>query len=104
IEEREELQGNPQATRLGLGKEVELIWRQELAAQLTQARISKTEIPRSPKSAEWKIAIAAAMKARTTVTNRWLAEHLHMSGLHEVSRLVSRWNRRSGHYPTSRPS
>jgi hypothetical protein len=33
------------------------------------------------------------MKTRTTATNRWLGEHLHMGGLHEVSRLASAWLR-----------
>jgi len=33
------------------------------------------------------------MKARTTVTNRWLATALHMGNLHEVSRKVGAWQR-----------
>lgn len=35
----------------------------------------------------------AALKALTTVTNRWLATTLHMGNLHEVSRKVNAWTR-----------
>jgi hypothetical protein len=45
------------------------------------------------KSSRWKAALAAAMKARTTATNRWLGAALNMRGLHEVSRQVGAWNR-----------
>jgi hypothetical protein len=38
-----------------------------------------------------KLAIAAAMKARITVTNRWLAANVAMGNLHEVSRKVQAW-------------
>jgi hypothetical protein len=47
----------------------------------------------SGKSADWKIAIAAALKARMTGTNRWLATTLHLGNLYEVSRKVSVWMR-----------
>jgi len=47
----------------------------------------------SGKSADWKIAIAAALKARTTGTNRWLATTLHLGNLYKVSRKVSVWMR-----------
>ena len=33
------------------------------------------------------------MKTRTTVSDRWLAEHLNMGSLYELSRRVSRWQR-----------
>jgi hypothetical protein len=33
--------------------------------------------------------MAAALKERTTVTNRWLSETLHLGNKHEVSRKVS---------------
>lgn len=33
------------------------------------------------------------MKARTTVTHRWLAATLHRGNLHELSRKISTWNR-----------
>ena len=52
------------------------------------------QIATSGKSVAWKIAIAAMLKARPTVTNRWLARHLAMGNLYEVSRKVAAWSRR----------
>ena len=40
---------------------------------------------------EWKLAVAAMLKRRTTATNRWLAESLHMGNMYEVSRKVAAW-------------
>jgi hypothetical protein len=37
--------------------------------------------------------VAAALKAQTTVTNRWLGSTLHMGSLYEVSRKVTAWMR-----------
>jgi hypothetical protein len=51
------------------------------------------ELATTGKSVDWKLAIAAALKARTTVTNRWLATTLHLGNLHVVSRKVSAWRR-----------
>lgn len=34
------------------------------------------------------------LKARITVTNRWLSLNLHMGNLHEVSRKIGAWRRR----------
>ena len=42
----------------------------------------------------------AAMKARTTASNRWLAEQLHMGSLHEVSRRVSAFRCKATNYKT----
>ena len=39
----------------------------------------------SGKSAGWKLAPAAALKSRTTATNRWLSMALYFHNLHEVS-------------------
>jgi hypothetical protein len=48
---------------------------------------------REGKSVSWKLAVAAALKERTTVTNGWLSETLRMGNRFEVSRKVSRWSR-----------
>jgi len=69
------------------------IWREELLTLLRQRRRGEPELAASPKSAEWKVALAAELKARSTVTNRWLGKALHMGGLHTVSRLVSAWQK-----------
>lgn len=34
--------------------------------------------------ADWKLAVASTLKARTTETNRWLATIMKMGNLHEV--------------------
>ena len=39
------------------------------------------------------MAAAAALKVRTTVTNRWLATALHLGNLYEVSRKIGAWVR-----------
>ncbi len=54
----------------------------------------KTKIPAGKmtdqkKSADWKVALATAMKVGTTATNRWLSEQLNMGALFAVSRLTS---------------
>ena len=46
------------------------------------------------KSADWKLAIAAELKRRSTVTNRWLAGTMQMGNFHEVSRKVTAWQRK----------
>jgi hypothetical protein len=40
-----------------------------------------------------KLTVAAALKGRTTLTNRWLGTVLQMGNLHEVSRKVTAWLR-----------
>lgn len=68
--------------------------RQEfLANALRQVGKQRADLVRDGKSAPWKVAVAAVMKRRTTVTNRWLSEHLHLGNLYEVSRKVSGWER-----------
>lgn len=71
----------------------EALWQEELAALLARLKRGPEDVRQDKKSAVWKIALAAAMKDRTTATNRWLGEALNMGGLHEVSRQVGRWKR-----------
>ena len=74
----------------------EEIWQEELTKLLRQQRRTPENIAKEKKSAEWKTAIAATLKARTTATNRWIGAALNMGGLHEVSRKVSAWQRQPG--------
>ncbi len=69
------------------------LWAAELGRLLKRLGKSGEALAREGKSAGWKLAIAAALKAKTTVTNRWLGEHLRLGGLFEVSRKVSAWTR-----------
>jgi hypothetical protein len=43
-------------------------------------RHAPVDLAQERKSADWKAALAATMKARTTVTNRWLGAALNMGG------------------------
>lgn len=65
----------------------------ELARWLRKVGQTREAIASEGKSAPWKLAVAAAMKAHTTATNRWLAENLAMGNLYEVSRKVQAWSR-----------
>ena len=92
-QENRELTG--QGKRLAAeGREAaEAIWEEELAGLLRKWRRKAGELAATGKSVDWKLAVAAALKARTTVTNRWLATTMHLGNLHEVSRKVSAWTR-----------
>ena len=60
----------------------------ELARWLRKVGQTREAIAAAGKSMPWKLAVAAAMKAHTTATNRWPAEKLALGNLHEVSRKV----------------
>jgi len=75
----------------------EAVWQEELSGLLRRLRRKPVDLAAAGKSADWKLALAAAMKARTTATNRWLAGTLHLGNLYEVSRKVSAWMRRPDH-------
>jgi REP element-mobilizing transposase RayT len=89
--------------RLALGKgrqlaaenrmTIEAVWEIDLQRLLERLGRKEADLAASGKSEDWKIAIAAALKVRTTVTNRWLATTLHLGNLFEVSRKVAAWMR-----------
>lgn len=89
VKEHAELIGQGRRMAAELQASREAIWRDELTALLAKRGRTASDLVAEKKSADWKAALAAAMKARTTATNRWLGEHLHMGGLHEVSRQVA---------------
>jgi len=94
VKEHAELIGQGRRMAAELQVTRESVWQDELAALLSQQRRTVKDLATDPKSAGWKTALAATMKARTTATNRWLGEQLNMGGLHAVSRQVSAWRRR----------
>lgn len=59
----------------------EALWQEALTSLLRQLRRLPADPVKQTKSARWKVAVAAAMKARTTATNRWLGAALNMGGL-----------------------
>lgn len=71
----------------------EAVWQETLLELLRKRRKTAADAAAEGKSVEWKLALAAAMKERTTATNRWLGTALHMGNLHEVSRKVGAWRR-----------
>jgi hypothetical protein len=58
-------------------------------------RLGRTEgdLAAAAKSADWKVTLAVAMRTQTIAPHRWIAMHLRMGSLYEVSRLVSAWLR-----------
>ena len=70
-----------------------VVWQETLASLLAKAGRTADDVASAGKSAEWKLALAAALKAQPTVTNRWLGEALYLGNLHEVSRKVAAWMR-----------
>ena len=81
----------------------EAVWQEMLENLLAQLGRTADELASAGKSAGWKRAVAAALKQKTTVTNRWLGEArrgearrgeaLYLGNLHEVSRKVAAWTR-----------
>jgi len=67
----------------------EAVRQERLDRLLKDAKKSRRDLPAGPKTAAWKVQLAAKMKASTTATNRWLAEQLHMGSRYEVSRRVA---------------
>ncbi len=94
LKEHQELVGQGRRMAADLQATREALWQEELASLLRRLRRPAEDLAKTSKSADWKVAVAATLKARTTVTNRWLGQALNMGGLHEVSRQVSAWHRR----------
>ena len=69
------------------------LWEDELTRLLSQVGRQRTDLILEGKSVGWKLAVAAALKERTTATNGWLSETLRMGNKFEVSRKVSAWAR-----------
>jgi len=94
VREQQELVGHGRRLAAKLKETREAMWQEELASLLSRLDRTSGDLVRDRKSAPWKAALAAAMKTRTTATNRWLGERLHMGGLHEVSRQAGAWQRK----------
>jgi putative transposase len=68
-------------------------WEERLAACLRRAGKSLDAARADRKSAGWKVAIAAELKAKTQASNGWIAERLHMGNAVAVSQYVSQARR-----------
>lgn len=93
VKENAELVGHGRRLAAELQETREALWRDEVDRLLGKLGRTHGELKTDRKSAGWKAALAAALKTRTTATNRWLGENLNMGGLHEVSRQVGVWLR-----------
>jgi len=93
LKEQAETKENVRRPEASLQAGHTLIWEETLSELLLESGLESEDPTNCAKSAPWKTVLAVAMKSRTTVTNRWLAERLHMGGLHEVSRRVNTWIR-----------
>ena len=93
IAEARELQGSSKRLAADMRLEYEAHWQAELEVLLRRLGRSVDDLPSTGKSADWKVALAAALKTRTTVTNRWLSLHLHVGNRYEVGRKVAAWRR-----------
>jgi hypothetical protein len=76
-----------------LGAAQEQLWWTHAEALLAKLGKLATDLERDGESVPWKVALAAVMRTRTTATNRWMREHLHVGNLHEVSRKINLWLR-----------
>lgn len=70
-------------------------WQDALTQALHHSGKTGGEAATEPKSAPWKVAIAAHLKQKTQASNRWLCEQLHMGTPVAVSQHVG-WLRRQG--------
>jgi putative transposase len=63
-------------------------WEERLEAGIQALQRRLDQAASEPKSAPWKVALAAWLKRHTSATNRWLTERLHMGPPDAVSRYV----------------
>lgn len=84
-------QGRRLAGELRLAQQA--VWQEELERLLRKLGRPARDLAKTGKSAEWKLAVAATLKTRTTATNRWLGTTMHLGSLHEVSRKITAWTR-----------
>jgi hypothetical protein len=74
-------------------------WREQMLQErlgelLRRAGRTAKDVAKDKRSAEWKVALATALKRESNATNRWLGQHLNMGSIHDVSRRVSAHQRR----------
>lgn len=64
-------------------------WERVLGELLIQVGKTPEDAEVDRKSAEWKVSIAGALRRKTTASNRWIAEKLHMGAANSVSQYLS---------------
>jgi hypothetical protein len=68
-------------------------WAEAIGRALQVAGKTLADVKAAPKSARWKLAVAAWMKQRTQVGNRWLSEQLDLGAPAALSRNLTGFRR-----------
>ncbi len=71
----------------------EAVLQERLDVLLKKVARTRKDIENDGKFADWKVALAATLKRRTTATNGWLKDNLAMGSVHEIGRQVAAWRR-----------
>jgi len=96
FKEHRELAGRGMQLAEALQLAREAIWAEALQEELQRFHHCREDLFNASKSADWKLQLALALKARTTVTNRWLGEHLRLGARDEVCRKLAVRRRQLG--------
>ena len=74
-----------------------------IAEELKRARWQEADLKTRPKGDSVKVALAACLRARTTVTVGWIAERLAMGTRVHLNHLLYRRRKLGGKWTISRP-
>jgi putative transposase len=80
-------------TREGAAELRRARWSERLQQGLTAVGRTREQARQEPKSAGWKLALAAWMKSCTQASNGWLSEHLHLGAPAALSRNLTTFRR-----------
>lgn len=89
IKDHKQLLAQPSLKEAAFREVKELLWAGALKVAMRKLGKTEADIQGDIKSAPWKIAIAAQIKSKSTVSNVWLAEQLHMGTPAGVSRYIT---------------
>jgi len=81
----------------GLREANRLRWEMLLEKGLSSLGKDAASIATDPKSARWKVVLAALLKQKTSATNVWITSQLRMGTPDAVSRYVSEFKGNGGH-------
>lgn len=85
---------NERQRNAGSPREIaEELWAERLRMYLDALRKTPADVAGSRKGAEWKVAVATAMKRHSTASNPWLAKQLNMGSPFRLSRLAAECRR-----------
>jgi putative transposase len=63
-------------------------WEALVTQELKRQKINESEIPCSPKGAEWKVKIAITLRKETTASNTWIAQRLSMGHPSRITNII----------------